>query len=236
MTSQCFPFMTLPTEVRLGVYENITFDTRQHVTTHRVPYSGESDYTRIIPVFLIRKSLQCGFLASCKLINQEARSIIGSKLRQLEQEPICIQTDHDVLLSMTRRENSSPKVLQNLCKPCLAYLEHNIGVSRPSAQQPHIEIAINRRTEPIPLVNAGWIWIRFLICAQQYGISCVLLYQDIIHCCHLGRRQVPGLQAWAYLQSLQLQRPNRARPDSIMKIEELETGDWAKLVESWSEA
>jgi hypothetical protein len=105
-----------------------------------------------------------------------------------------------------------------------------------SAQQPHIEIAINRRTEPIPLVNAGWIWIRFLICAQQYGISCVLLYQDIIHCCHLGRRQVPGLQAWAYLQSLQLQRPNRARPDSIMKIEELETGDWAKLVESWSEA
>jgi hypothetical protein len=97
-TESTFRFLDLPRELRYMVYERISFDTNRYELqdpewlpgrfemkdSHPMPEWIPDDTSDHPSLVLVTKSLSSAILASCRLINAEARGFLAPKLALLK--------------------------------------------------------------------------------------------------------------------------------------------------------
>lgn len=81
-SSSSFPFMNLPLEVRLMIYERLPIEIKQYQFTKSNP-NGSNPYSFTI----VSKSLDSAILTTNRQINSEAWPIIDRKLQDILQTP-----------------------------------------------------------------------------------------------------------------------------------------------------
>jgi hypothetical protein len=87
MATQPFRFLDLPTELRFIVYEQIDFTTKHHTLESTNAPDNSSNIT------FVRKSLPVQILATCQLINNEAKTFLRPKLAELQSQPMRFLVD-----------------------------------------------------------------------------------------------------------------------------------------------
>ena len=94
MTTPLCPFLELPTELRLMVYELIPIETKSHDFDFEY-YPGETCKYSIITA-----SMSAGILAASRQIQAEATDIIVKKLSKIRSLPARMQTDLALLSTL----------------------------------------------------------------------------------------------------------------------------------------
>jgi hypothetical protein len=87
MATQPFRFLDLPPELRCIVYEQIGITTKHHTLEST---NAPDKYSEIT---LVRKSLPVQILATCRLINDEAKTFLRPKLAKLRNQPLRFLVD-----------------------------------------------------------------------------------------------------------------------------------------------
>jgi hypothetical protein len=95
MSTQPFRFLHLPAGLRLMVYEEIEITTNKHELKES---QFDDDQRHIDPkqdpsITLCRRILPMSILTTCRLIHQEATSILAQKVQQLVEEPVRLSKD-----------------------------------------------------------------------------------------------------------------------------------------------
>ncbi|KAF2028982.1 hypothetical protein EK21DRAFT_33735, partial [Setomelanomma holmii] len=89
-----FRFLDLPPELRCMIYEHIEIATCRHTIREEDARFLHSDGRWVASdvadttITLVRKSLETSILATCRIINREATTILDRKLRRLEMQPV----------------------------------------------------------------------------------------------------------------------------------------------------
>jgi hypothetical protein len=135
-----------------------------------------------------------------------------------------------------KQDGSSWRLLQDLCQPFPKQLEHNASLPRVSSERWHVEIALKRPRFTFQMEELSWTWYMVMCCARLYDISCILLYEDTMRCDNPTGGHTPSSQVWNAMSGRQDDLQEGINHNSVMKIEELQKEDWARLTVSWSEA
>jgi len=100
-TEVYFRFMDLPVELRLMIYEYLTFMTRQHPIKkpdNPSTGSGSDKHSDVTDTYgtMTKKYFPVAILGVCKEINLEAKAIVLEKLQQLSRNPVRLSMDMSV--------------------------------------------------------------------------------------------------------------------------------------------
>lgn len=115
-----FRFMDLPVELRLMIYENLTFTTHQHpIKTPDDPSTESSGdkHSDVIGAYgtVTKKCFPVAVLGVCKKINLEAKAIVLEKLQQLSHESIRLFMDMGAFAECMDTETTGIMLLNALC-------------------------------------------------------------------------------------------------------------------------
>ncbi|KAF2112179.1 hypothetical protein BDV96DRAFT_649538 [Lophiotrema nucula] len=86
-TSDHFPFLNLPSELRLMIYEHLSITTRHHTLSFKTKFSRYLKPT-MLSVTLVTRTLPVPLLRTCKQIHSEASPTLSNPLSKLKKEPI----------------------------------------------------------------------------------------------------------------------------------------------------
>jgi hypothetical protein len=93
-TSKPFPFLRLPTKLRLIVYEALPIRTQHyHVKEKFTRDHPEASCSNLGLILVLSDVASISILATCKTIHAEASKTLGRKLDALRMEPLRIITD-----------------------------------------------------------------------------------------------------------------------------------------------
>ena len=176
-----FPFLALPPELRIVVYEHIGIEFKRHTLTQAesglpdrlhnswpsLPQNIQSSITAIRP------SLHISLLRTCRLIYNEATPYLAPKLQDLERQPIHFVVDYCALVALTTKPcplgnfafegihgppaNEAVKAFTASCRP---FILHKQKAFRSSANAPvgvRITITQDYRDVPENIVDLGFL-------------------------------------------------------------------------------
>jgi hypothetical protein len=139
------------------VYENLEMETRRHVL--KIAQAHERKQWRIADgadrsITLGRRSLPVAILATCRQIQYEAIEYLRSRLRDLEQEPVCfilgyggtaVLSDHYGPLAECFNDRVSPSLnpyIREITNRYSSFLQYTHAL----AFEPHVEFIVTRRS------------------------------------------------------------------------------------------
>jgi hypothetical protein len=183
------------------------------------------------------KSLAVAILRACKLVHQEASAIMSRKLQRLEQEPIRVETDIDTLIAFggpSPLKVESFPVLRYIHGRCLPFLLHTPLAHRHSPDAFQVEVAVRPSLRPTKASQVFQLSETLATIVSKWGISCAVRYKGLLPPSVVR----PGRLLWEEARqqrqfvifNTEYDRPLR----SLMRLEEMEEGDWTRMLQEWA--
>jgi hypothetical protein len=139
MPNEPFRLLDLPAELRLMVYENVKTTVNRITFTHSPLDPDDQDGAKASSIILTIKSLPVALLRTSRFIHQEAKATMSTKILQLEQEPVRVETDIGTLIVIG--EKWSWRTNMDISKIC-----RSTGASRLAAGHTCDTPLVTRRT------------------------------------------------------------------------------------------
>jgi hypothetical protein len=231
MSTEPFRFLDFPAKLRLMVYEAIPITTRRQTFEH-----VEGGQT--LSMTLTKRCFLVSLLATSKFIHQEAKQIIGKKLRQLELEPVRVKTDLETLVAITADFSAQTRYKEqiiDITNFCRRFLARTSTVTRSAAHPHRVEVAVEPSVRSFSARDMFQTWYTSSAVAHKISLSCTILYRDTLPTVAVGQNTVPGLSVWSLVQN-EVSMELSVQPEDMdrnLTVQELDEKDWVQMQEGW---
>ncbi|KAH3906980.1 hypothetical protein HBI56_113630 [Parastagonospora nodorum] len=222
-TEVYFRFMDLPVELRLMIYDNLTFTTHRHLVRNPDNPSATSSGDQQSDVIgtVTMKSFPVAVLAVCKEINLEAKSIVLEKLQQLAQEPIRLFMDIGAFAECMHTSDTNMTLANALCLPIVAQRPRKCS---------RVEIFLKRNAQNISGSRVFMGLGKMRNSVGQSKTSCIVFSEGTIPDYYRGPGLViPGKRVFDdVMRGVGDNGLNKRYRDSTMEVKELSDEEWAE--------
>jgi hypothetical protein len=219
--NQHFRFLDLPIELRLMVYENLSFTTR---TVYHTYYDKDIATEEEKPVTepsaaVMRKCFSTAILATCKQIHSEAKTTISKSLRLLKLEPTRLFMDIGAFSIFIHNAPKAVEIMSSL-----------FGRYRTERSSP-VEVILTKADQE-PQIHGVVSALMFLRSYPPRPISsCTVFYQGVLPTLRVSSRTTrPGRSFWN--SCLQFDTSDSLRH---VVLNEVGDGEWVELSAKWAQ-